>query len=147
MKPILLVEDNADDVFFTRRAFKNAGILNPLVVIEDGEEAIKYLEKLEGTDDSARPLPGLVLLDLKLPLRSGLEVLRWIRSRKSEIRSVDTVAMVPALDSPDIETTARLGANTFLVKPPTAEKLMRLIQMLDLSFIEISASNTQPQSH
>lgn len=144
MKPILLVEDNADDAFFARRAFKNAGIVNPVVVLEDGEAATKYLENAAGDERDAK-LPGLVLLDLKLPLKSGLDVLQWIRSQKSAISSLVTVAMVSCLDSPDIEATAKLGANTFLVKPPTAEKLIKLRQNLSLSFLEIPVEIPQPQ--
>ena len=76
MKVILLVEDNPDDVFFMQRAWKAGGLQNPLHVAEDGDQAIKYLAG-EGTfaDRNAHPLPCVVLLDLKLPGKNGLEVL------------------------------------------------------------------------
>src|SRR5204862_5487055 len=81
MRPVLLVEDNEDDIFFMRRAFRNASIANPMVVVQDGQSAIDYLGG-RGTyaNRSEYPLPGLVLLDIKLPLRTGFEVLNWIRT-------------------------------------------------------------------
>jgi CheY-like chemotaxis protein len=80
--PILLVEDNPDDVFFMQRACKTAAVENPVHVAEDGNKAIEYLSGAgEFADRDAHPLPCLILLDLKLPGKSGLEVLAWLRAR------------------------------------------------------------------
>lgn len=79
---ILQVEDEANEVFLLQRAFLQAGIANPVQVATDGEMAIEYLSGLGAFADRKKyPLPGLVLLDLKLPRRSGREVLQWIRSQ------------------------------------------------------------------
>src|SRR5512140_2527616 len=81
-KPILLVEDEPNDVFFFQRAMNKAGILNPMQVANDGQAAIDYLQ---GVGKFARraefPLPALILLDLKLPFVLGLDVLKWIRQQ------------------------------------------------------------------
>jgi len=79
---LLLVEDNPDDVLLARRAVKKAALPVSMQVVEDGDEAVAYLEGSGRFGDRVRhPLPALVLLDLKLPKRPGLEVLRWVRSR------------------------------------------------------------------
>src|SRR4051794_15702703 len=78
-KTILLVEDDDNDVFFLTYAFESAGIVNPVVVVKDGQEAIDYLAGTgRYSDRGIYPLPCLVLLDLKLPVRPGLDVLRWV---------------------------------------------------------------------
>ena len=77
---ILLVEDNEDDVFLMKRAFKAAGILNPLFLVDDGQKAMDYLEGTgECADRTRHPLPSLIFLDLKLPFVRGLDVLAWLR--------------------------------------------------------------------
>ena len=79
---ILLVEDLEDDILLIRRAFAAAKLTTPLYVVRDGEEAIEYLSGTGAYGDrQAHPLPSLVLLDVKLPRRSGLEVLLWLRAR------------------------------------------------------------------
>jgi CheY-like chemotaxis protein len=79
-RPILLVDDNEDDVLLMKRALKDAGVQNPVFVAEDGQQAIDYLS---GTgpyaDRGSFPLPWIAFLDLKLPLKTGHEVLAWIR--------------------------------------------------------------------
>src|SRR5690606_30793144 len=80
--PTLLIEDNEDDIFFMQRAWKQAGILHPLLILKDGQEGIDYLRGADKFADREKyPLPYLVLLDLKLPKISGKEVLKWIRAQ------------------------------------------------------------------
>src|SRR5688572_4680933 len=80
--PLLLVEDNEDDVFIMKRALEGAGVKNPLFVVEDGRQAIDYLQGTgKFADRQLFPLPALVFLDLKLPYVSGFEVLTWIREQ------------------------------------------------------------------
>jgi len=83
--PILLAEDNDDDVSLMRRAFERARILNPLVVVSDGEQAIAYL-KGEGIykNRAEYPLPNLLLLDIRMPKKDGFEVLRWVRAGRCD---------------------------------------------------------------
>ena len=82
LSPILLAEDDKHDVVFLRHAFKAAEILNPLNVVETGYEAIDYLSGTGAfTDRSRHPLPALVLMDVHIPARTGLEVLKWMRAQ------------------------------------------------------------------
>jgi len=80
--PVLYVEDNADDVLLLRHAFKRADILDPVQFAQDGQEAIDYLAGAGKFSDRKKyPMPRLVLLDLKLPKKTGIEVLQWIREQ------------------------------------------------------------------
>jgi CheY-like chemotaxis protein len=79
---ILLVEDNEDDAFFMKRALHDAGIRNRVIHVEDGRQAIDYLSGTgEFADRERAPIPMIVFLDLKLPFKSGHEVLEWIRQQ------------------------------------------------------------------
>ena len=80
--PILLAEDDKNDIFLMRRAFDSAGYLNPLCVVHNGQEVLDYLEGSgQFADRDKFPLPGLLLLDLKMPLMDGFDVLAWLRQR------------------------------------------------------------------
>lgn len=117
-KIILLVEDNEDDVFLTEMAFAKAGCKNTMRVVTDGEEAVNYLAG-EGkyADREEHPFPSLILLDLKLPYRSGLEILSWMRT--NGMLGKATVAVLTSSNEPsDLKSAYELGTNTYLVKPP-----------------------------
>lgn len=120
---ILLVEDNEDDVFLMRRALQGAGITNPLFLVDDGQKAIDYLA---GTgvyaDRSQHPLPAVVFLDLKLPFKSGHEVLEWVRQQPA-LESLVIVVLTSSNEPSDISLSYALGANSYVVKPPTPEQL------------------------
>jgi len=123
---ILLVEDNEDDVILMRRALREAHIHNPLAIVENGEDAVNYLEGNGAFSDREHcPLPELVFLDLKLPLRSGHDVLSWIRERP-EFQSLVVVVLTASDEPGDIKRSYQLGANSYLVKPPTADQLLDL---------------------
>jgi CheY-like chemotaxis protein len=123
---ILLIEDNEDDVFLMKRALKGADIGNPLRVVEHGDEAIAYLSGVEPfADRAAFPLPRIVFLDLKLPYRSGHEVLSWIRSQ-SHLAQVIVIVLTSSQEPVDLKRAYQLGANSYVVKPPTAEQLVEL---------------------
>jgi CheY-like chemotaxis protein len=125
-RAILLVEDNEDDVFLMKRALKEAGVTNPLQIVEDGQEAVDYLNGSGQFSDRARyPLPAVVFLDLKLPLRSGHDVLAWVRSQK-EFASLVVVVLTSSEEASDVNKSYKLGANSYLVKPPTAEQLLSM---------------------
>jgi CheY-like chemotaxis protein len=130
MKTILLVEDTDDDVFFLKRALRDAGIGNPMQVAVDGQQAIDYLEgKGSFADREKYPLPFLVLLDLKLPYVMGLDVLKWIRSQ-NEFDNMLVVVLTSSQQDSDITATYRLGGNSYLIKPPSREKLHELVKIL-----------------
>jgi len=123
---ILLVEDNDDDAFFFRRAAKAAGVGNHVFHVEDGGEAVAYLSgKGEFADRSRYPLPGVIFLDLKLPIMSGLEVLAWIRS-KPEYKDTIVVVLTSSNEPTDFTEAQRLGANSYKVKPLSATALAAL---------------------
>jgi CheY-like chemotaxis protein len=129
---ILLVEDNEDDVFLMKRALREAGITNPLRVLNDGLEAIDYLG---GTGPFAQrePLPAqvLVLLDLKLPRRSGHEVLEWIR-QQPQFAKLIVIILTSSSEPVDLNRAYRAGANSYVVKPPTATQLLELTEAFKL---------------
>ena len=127
---ILLAEDNEVDVLMTRRAFEKAGIVNPLEVVGDGEEAIAYLAG-EGkyANREEYPLPVLLLLDLKMPRKNGLEVLSWIREQPT-LRALRVVVLTTSDLYRDVNTAYQLGANSYLVKPIEFEQFVRISQSL-----------------
>lgn len=127
---ILLVEDDPNDVFFLRYAFEVAGITNPLTVATDGQQAIDYLAGVRQYADRVRyPLPCLALLDLKLPVRMGFDVLRWIRD-ESNLRNLPVLVLTSSSDPRDIEEAYRLGACCYLVKPLSVQERLKLARNL-----------------
>jgi CheY-like chemotaxis protein len=127
---ILLAEDNEVDVLLIRRAFAKAALLNPLHVVSDGEEAIKYL-KGEGpyAQRAEYPLPDLLLLDLKMPNKNGLEVLRWIREQPT-LSGLRVVMLTSSDQARYVNLAYQLGANSYLVKPVEFEHFVRISQAL-----------------
>ena len=122
----MLVEDNEDDVFLMKRALKAAAIKNPLHVVEDGQQAIDYLAGLGKFEDRAKyPLPSVIFLDLKLPIKSGMEVLSWLRHQPG-MEQVVVLVLTSSSEPSDLKQSYKLGANSYLVKPPTVEKLLEL---------------------
>jgi CheY-like chemotaxis protein len=134
-KHILLVEDHQDDVFLMRRALKLAGVTSPLFVVGDGEEAVEYLEGTSRySDRTAYPLPALMFLDLMLPLKSGHEVLEWTRRNKA-LESLIIIVLASSEEQCDIARSYQLGANSYLVKPPTTEALLELAAAFNLDWL------------
>jgi CheY-like chemotaxis protein len=133
---LLLVEDNEDDVFLMRRALTRAGLVNPLHVVGDGEQAVSYLGGVDRfRDRAAYPLPGLVFLDLKLPRKSGHDVLRWVR-QQDQLKSLVMVVLTSSDQPSDIAQSYRLGANSYLTKPPMIEQLHDLAKAFRLDWLE-----------
>jgi CheY-like chemotaxis protein len=143
----LLVEDSEDDVFLMKRALKNAGIVNPLYVAEDGQEAIDYLAgRGQYLDRAKHPLPALVFLDLKLPQIRGHDVLAWIREQP-ELENLVVVVLTSSSEPRDLKESYRLGANSYVVKPPTAEQLLDMAKAFKwywLEYNEFAPSNALP---
>jgi CheY-like chemotaxis protein len=132
---IMVVEDEADDVALLQRAFRKVGILNPVVFLADGEHAVQYLAGEGEYCDRARcPLPSLILLDLKLPRKSGLDVLAWI-GEQLLLRRIPVVVLTGSRQSSDLESAYELGANSYLVKPVAFDDLMKMIDALKLYWI------------
>jgi CheY-like chemotaxis protein len=137
-KTILLVEDNEDDAFLMQRAIKSAGIANPVVIVEDGAKAVDYLAGSGSfTDRSAHPLPAIVLLDLKLPLKSGLDVLAWIR-QQPQFENLVVVVLTSSSEPSDLKRAYHLGANSYVTKPPTSSQLADLAKAFKWYWLEFN---------
>ena len=135
---ILLIEDNQDDVLLIQRAFRRIGAVHPLRVLSDGEQGLAYLAG-EGSyaDREAHPLPALVLLDLKLPRRSGFEVLEWLRGQPG-LRRLPVVVLTSSRESRDVDRAADLGANSHLVKPVHFDALQEMVRALGLYWLTLN---------
>jgi CheY-like chemotaxis protein len=127
---VLIVEDNEDDIFMLRHAFKKAGITDPVQVTSTGREAIDYLGGTGRYSDWRQfPLPSIVLLDIKMPGMNGFEVLKWIRQQPG-LKAL-RVAMLSTSDRPsEIKMAHDLGANIFLTKPVQLERLVQIMKTL-----------------
>lgn len=129
---ILVVEDDANDLFFLKRAFGIAHVVNELHHVENGQQAIDYLQGIGPFSDRITyPLPSLVLLDLKLPLKHGFEVLACIRQQPL-LRNIVIVILTSSSEEKDVSKAYDLGANAFLVKPTSAEKLTEIVRALEM---------------
>ena len=137
-QPLLIVEDNSDDRILLQRALRRARLANPVHMVTDGEEAVAYLLG-EGrfADREANPFPVLVLLDLKLPRRSGLEVLKWMREHPT-LRRLPVVVLTSSKEQSDINVAYDLGANSYLTKPVEFDALIELVSTLNLFWLLLS---------
>lgn len=137
-KTILLVEDNPSDIDLTRRAFEKSNILNPLVVAEDGQEALDYLL---GTgiyaDRDITQTPALILLDLKLPVLDGLEVLKIIREH-DKIRRIPVIILTSSRQEQDVSAGYDLGVNSYIRKPVDFHQFMDAIKTLGLYWLVLN---------
>lgn len=124
---ILLAEDDESDVFFLRRAFKDAGVANPLIVVPDGQAAIEYLAALRSQENVCMPV--LILLDLKMPRRSRLQVLCWIQEQPV-LRSLPVFLLTSSENRNDVESAYDAGAKACLVKPPSIEERAHLARFI-----------------
>ena len=129
IKPILLVEDDENDLFFMQEAMRKAGVLNPIRVVSNGQEVIDYFK---GTGKFANreefPVPYLLLLDLKLPRVLGLDVLKWIRQQPGVAAVV--IIFSSSTEEADIAMAYRLGANAYLVKPSDVSQLASMAKSI-----------------
>ena len=132
---ILLAEDDPNDVLLIQRAFQRSLVANPLQVVRDGEEALAYLSG-QGlfADRERHPLPVLMLMDLKMPRKSGLEVLEWVR-RQPGLKRLPIVVLTYSNQNPDINRAYELGANSYLVKPAGFDSLLELVKNLDMYWL------------
>ena len=135
---ILLVEDNADDVMLVQYAFDKAGILNPLEVVADGDAAVDYIGRTGAyAGREGQPGPDLILLDLKLPRRSGFEVLSFVRQHELT-RHTPVVVLTSSDQEADIRRSYERGANSFLVKPIGRDGLIDMASALKAYWIKLN---------
>jgi two-component system response regulator len=134
-RTILLVEDNPSDIELAQRAFEKANILNPMVVAEDGQEALDYLfatGSYSGRDKTE--LPALVLLDLKLPIIDGLAVLKRIRGNELTKRLL-VVILTSSKEEQDIASGYDLGVNSYIRKPVDFYQFAEAIKQLGIYWL------------
>lgn len=127
VRPILYAEDDENDAFLMRLALKRAGIERPIVVVPDGMQAIRALE--EAGRAGAASEPGLVLLDLNMPVRTGFDVLKWIRAQP-RLRDLAVIVLSSSNHQKDIDTAAALGASRYVVKPSSVDDLVKFASTL-----------------
>jgi CheY-like chemotaxis protein len=126
---ILLVEDEENDAMLLKMALKRNNILNPLHWVKDGLEAIAYLNG-EGVyaNHALYPFPEVLIVDLKMPRMSGLELLQWIRDH-SHYKVIPTIIMSSSRQDSDIDRAYELGANTYIIKPSSFDELARVVKL------------------
>jgi CheY-like chemotaxis protein len=132
-RPILLVEDNPMDVDLTLRAFARRKLSNPIKVARDGQEALDYM----ATWDTGEPVPAVILLDLKLPKVSGLEVLEKIRQHP-HFGLIPIVMLTTSSEDTDIARAYQLGVNSYIIKPVSFEKFLEVTEHIDLYWMVIN---------
>ena len=138
MKTILLVEDNPDDELLAIRALKQNKIMNEVVVTRDGAEALDYLfgtGAYEGRDTSV--MPQVILLDLKLPKISGLEVLKRLRN-DDRTKLLPVVVLTSSKEDRDLNESYRLGANSYIRKPVDFAQFSEAIKQLGLYWLVLN---------
>lgn len=128
---LFYAEDDAGFADLLQCSLKQGGFDHHVIHVTDGEKALAYL-KGEGkfADREKYPLPGVALLDLKMPRVTGFEVLRWIRE-ESPFPYLPVVVLTVSEELRDINAAYKLGANSFLIKPPKVEDLKEMLTMLD----------------
>jgi CheY-like chemotaxis protein len=138
--PVLLAEDNPADVLVIRKAFRDNAIHNPLQVVDNGGEAINYLAG-EGhfADRAAFPFPALFLLDLKLPVKDGLEVLRWLSEHPEVSRQLPVVVMSSAEYPDETQAAYAMDIQACLVKPMEYAELRERIRILKEYWLDFEA--------
>ena len=128
---VLIAEDNPDDALLLRRAIDKAGISARVKIVSDGEEMLLYLEGRGAyADRNTSPMPSLIILDLKMPRKSGLEVLQWMNEHL-EVAVVPTIVLSASSLEKDVREAYNLGANTYFVKPTTFEELVETMRMVE----------------
>ena len=136
MSPILLADDDADEAYLVVRAFREAGIANELLTVPDAEAAIACLEARNG-----HAAPCLALLDQKLPGRSGLEVLEWIRNR-SPNPTLPVLLLSASTYESDVQAAYLVGANGYLVKPASYEGCVAMAKAVKDYWLTFNRSPT-----
>jgi CheY-like chemotaxis protein len=124
LSPIFLIDDNADDLFLMRQRLQRAGVENPVLAFDDGEEAMAELKR---SLDEPQKLPCAMFLDLRMPRCGGFEVLKWVRAQQSLSRTKVYIVSTSALPE-DAARAKQLGADQFMAKYPSPEALAEAVK-------------------
>ena len=143
---LLLIEDDSNDVLLIQRAFERIRFNVPMSVVSDGDSAVGYLQGTEEYGDRLQhPLPSLILLDLKLPRRSGLEVLEWLRAQP-HLRRIPVIALTASREEADVDKAYEAGINSYVVKPSTFDGLFEMAKSIERYWIQLNQYPTTPAS-
>jgi CheY-like chemotaxis protein len=130
LHPVLYAEDDENDVFLMERAFRKLNLEHPLRIVPDGKQAVGYLS---GTapfiSREESPIPSLVLLDLSMPGKGGLDVLQWVRTQPS-LSHIPVVVLTSSNQDSDVHRAGLLGANGYLIKPGEPDDLLGIVKEL-----------------
>jgi CheY-like chemotaxis protein len=129
IQSILLAEDNANDVELTLAALQSNHVVNDVIVVRDGAEALDFLYRRNGFADRLPDNPGLILLDLKMPKVDGVEVLRQVKS-DPVLRTIPVVMLTSSREEQDVLRTYDLGVNAYVVKPVVFSDFMDAVKVL-----------------
>src|SRR5450631_3077632 len=142
-KTILLVEDNPDDAKLTLRAFKRNNMLNPIVVVRDGVEALDFLfARGAHAERAGKPLPTLIVLDLKLPKLDGLGVLKTIRVDE-RTKLIPVVVLTSSKEEQDLIHSYSLGANSYVRKPVDFAEFLEAVRVLGIYWLMMNQSPSE----
>lgn len=135
--PILLAEDDEDDQLIVRKAFNKARFRSPLHIVDNGRELLDYLKGRGVYQDRTKfPLPGLILLDLNMPIMSGEEALANIKADQ-ELQHIPVVVLTTSDDQTGINRCYELGASTFITKPVTFSGFLNVVGELRLYWFSL----------
>jgi CheY-like chemotaxis protein len=142
LRTILLVEDESSDAALLLRGFEKAKVLNHIIHLTNGDEALGYLAGVRQYADRRKyPLPALILLDLKLPGMTGIQLLQWMRVQ-GEIKRIPVVVLTSNDDPDTINAAYDLGANSYLVKPGNNAEIARMVEAIQRYWVKL---NEPPQ--
>lgn len=126
-RPVIVIDDEPDDLFFIRRLFEKGGAKNPVVTFLDSEDAMSFLSAIRIVVSKVPEFtPCVLFTDIKMPKLDGFELLRWIRKQR-EFDPLTLVAMSSSDEEKDVELAQKLGADRYLIKYPSPETLAELI--------------------
>jgi CheY-like chemotaxis protein len=142
-EPVLLIEDDVSDFRLIQRAFAKIRPTVPMIRLSHGDEAVAYLAGDAPYENrTLHPFPCVILLDIKLPRRSGFEVLEWIRSQESTLKRVPVIMLTSSNHHIDVNKAYELGVNSYLVKPSNSSELEQLVSTFRAYWAELNQGPT-----
>jgi len=142
IRPILAAEDEASDRMILELAFERAKLPCPLVVVLDGQEAVDYLSgQGRYADRVAHPLPALVVLDLKMPIMNGFDVLAWL-AEQPDFKEIPAVVLSSSADELDMKKARQLGAREYFVKPHSLDELIKMAHEMQARWLSAATTDT-----